>query len=145
MKTKIYKVPFAVATKENRNYILINKGMVVVRRNILGDAKEIITEFNNFFYTESPFQGISNNEDAKYILHDTKSHSFKETIKRDTFALTIDKKDFADKNLATLKDIEEWEKNFYGSEFYRYYQQMNIIPKEKQKAINVKVMSLRNK
>lgn len=58
------------------------------------------------------------------------------------FVLALQDYDFKDKNLATLKDIEEWEQNFEKSEFYKYYQQMHIFDKEEKKAIKDKVKSI---
>ena len=58
------------------------------------------------------------------------------------FALALQTSDFKDKNLANLKDIEEWEQNFETSEFYKYYQQMHIFDKDEKKAIRDKVKSI---
>lgn len=151
MKTKIYKVPFYV-TKDiignKENYFCENKGMVVVRKNIIGKTKEIITGFNGFFYA-------NNESDESFIddmiyscmngfsLYDTDSSFLEKNIQRDGFAISIDKNTFTDKNLATLEDIEDWEKNFANSEFYKCYEQMHIIPKEEKKAMRGKVKSLK--
>ena len=120
MKTRIYKVPFYVITKELADYFCEDSGFVVVKKNIFGN--------NN--YRLCGKQKLNYNTDYYWK---TKEHGF---------ALALQNSDFKDKNLATLKDIEEWEQNFETSEFYKYYQQMHIFDKDEKKAIRDKVKSI---
>ena len=141
MKTRIYKVPFFVITNKITDYFCEKPGFVVVRKNILGNNKEIITGFNNFY-------NVNFIEYANYGDRLKESRKIKnnidcyEIMKKYDFVLALQDYDFKDKNLATLKDIEEWEENFKESKFYLYYQQMHIFDKDESKAIKDKVKSI---
>lgn len=126
------------------NYFCERKGMVVVRKNIFGKAKEIIT---GFFFANiknyNPIDVMIHSYLNGYFLYDVYSGSLEKNIQRDGFALSIRKDTFTDINLATLEDIEEWEKDFKNSEFYKCYEQRHIISQEEQRKIRQKVNSLK--
>ena len=141
MKPRIYKVPFYVITEELADYFCEDSGFVVVKKNIFGSNKEIITGFNNFYNVDYIDYDNSNNRlCGKQKLNYNTDYYWK--TKEHGFALALQTSDFKDKNLATLKDIEEWEQNFETSEFYKYYQQMHIFDKDEKKAIRDKVKSI---
>lgn len=141
MKTRIYKVPFYVITEELADYLCEDSGFVVVKKNIFGTNKEIITGFNNFYNVSYIDYDNSNNRlCGKQKLNYNPDYYWR--IREHGFALALQTSDFKDKNLATLKDIEEWEQNFETSEFYKYYQQMHIFDKDEKKAIRDKVKSI---
>lgn len=141
MKPRIYKVPFYVITEELADYFCEKPGFVVVRKNVFGTNKEIITGFNNFYNVSYIDYDNSNNRlCGKQKLNYNPDYYWR--IREHGFALALQTSDFKDKNLATLKDIEEWEQNFETSEFYKYYQQMHIFDKDEKKAIRDKVKSI---
>lgn len=141
MKTRIYKVPFYVITEELADYLCEDSGFVVVKKNIFGTNKEIISGFSEFYELDL----IEYDSYAMFLAGEGKInnkidyHSIKG---KNGFALALQTSDFKDKNLANLKDIEEWEQNFETSEFYKYYQQMHIFDKDEKKAIRDKVKSI---
>lgn len=141
MKPRIYKVPFYVITEELADYFCEKPGFVVVRKNIFGTNKEIISGFSEFYELDL----IEYDSYAMFLAGEGKInnkidyHSIKG---KNDFAIVLETMDFTNNNLATLKDIEEWEQNFETSEFYKYYQQMHIFDKDEKKAIRDKVKSI---
>lgn len=141
MKTRIYKVPFYVVTENHMDFFCEKPGSVVVRKNILGNNNEIITGFNKFNKINN-FE-YDSYKDYLYGIRKLKNNKdYYELTREYGFALFLKTGDFKDKNLATIKDIEEWEENFKNSEFYLYYQQMHIFDKDESKAIKDKVKSI---
>lgn len=133
---EIYKVPFCIITSERLNYFCTHKGMVMVKKNIVGNTKEIMTGFNTFFNPQDFSYNDSNTRNLRYIIKNIKAHYLKDIIEKYGFALALESQSF---KLATLQDVQKWKRDFENSEFYKYYQQLNNFsqkPKEKVKSIN---------
>ena len=113
----------------------------LLEKNILGNNNEIITGFNKFNKINN-FE-YDSYKDYLYGIRKLKNNKdYYELTREYGFALFLKTGDFKDKNLSTIKDIEEWEQNFKTSEFYKYYQQMHIFDKDEKKAIRDKVKSI---
>ena len=107
----------------------------------MGNNNEIITGFNKFNKINN-FE-YDSYKDYLYGIRKLKNNKdYYELTREYGFALFLKTGDFKDKNLSTIKDIEEWEQNFKTSEFYKYYQQMHIFDKDEKKAIRDKVKSI---
>ena len=123
--------------------------MLVVKKNILGNVKELQTGFNKFFYGYNPIQ-LNN---GKYSINYLNSCFFNKIFYKYNFGFFLDINSFTDNNLASLNDLELWEDHFNDtlfSEFWLYYREMMpIISKksdyEKQKMVIEKVKKLSKK
>ena len=108
----------------------------MVKKNIVGNTKEIMTGFNTFFNPQDFSYNDSNTGNLRYIIKNIKAHYLKDIIEKYGFALALESQSF---KLATLQDVQRWKRDFENSEFYKYYQQLNNFsqkPKEKVKSIN---------
>ena len=141
MKTKIYKISFYVIKEENY-YSCERKGIVLVKKSIIGSCKEIMTGFN-CFSNKSDLKWVPSNPfDKRYALANTSS-LIDYKVKNYGFDLAIDKFDLnKDMNLATLDDIEKYEQEFESPSFYDYYIRLHIFSKDEKRKINEKVKKI---
>ena len=102
MKTRIYKVPFYLIEGGYIDYYTCEyKGIILVKKSIVGNYKEIMTKFDEFYDKSDLYQVFG----RSYELND-KNSSIKSDVKKNSFALAIDELELdEDKNLATFSDI----------------------------------------
>lgn len=139
MKTRIYKVPFYLIEGGYIDYYTCeHKGIILVKKSIVGNYKEIMTKFDEFYDKSDLYQVFG----RSYELKDKKS-SIKSDVKKNSFALAIDELELdEDKNLATFSDIEDYERNFDNSPFYNYYKKLHIYDKNEKRKIKEKVKKI---
>ena len=139
MKTRVYKVPFYLIESGYNDYCRCEKkGIVLVKKSIVGNCKEIMTKFNEF-YNQSDLYHVFG---RSYALKNENSY-IKSKIQQNNFALAIDEKDLDnDKNLVHLSDINEYAQGFDNSSFYDYYKKLYPFNKNEKRKIKEKIKSI---
>lgn len=139
MKTRIYKVPFYLIKSGYIDYYTCEyKGIILVKKSIVGNCQEIMTKFKEFYDRSELYRVFG----KSYALKDENSY-IKYEIQQNSFALAIDEVELDnDKNLAHLSDIEEYEQGFNNSPFYDYYKKLHIFDKNEKRKIKEKVKSI---
>lgn len=140
MKTRIYQAPFYLIKSGGYMdyYTCEYKGIILVKKSIVGNCKEIMTGFNEF-YDQSILCPILR---KSYDIKDKNSY-IRDDVQKNGFAFVIDKSGIGkDKDLATIDDIEKYEQEFDNSLFYDYYKKLHIFSKDEKRKIKDKVKKI---